>query len=1180
MSSDARYRFVPWVREGYQPSDGSGDDWSVGVTLPVEGTGSKGTETREASVDLSLYGPGEVTGIDLQQVVRTEPTSGTSDFPPNHFPLVELDDPTLPWLFTPETPDEQGKLRPWCCLLTVEKTEGVSLQTGTDAPAAILDVRDPASPGEHLPDLSQSWAWAHAQVVGLDEGASARDALTTDRSTKTLARLLSPRQLEPDTDYYACVVPTFEPGRLAGLGKQPYERDDDGTVVRSHGDAWDASSPPAQLRLPVYYHWEFSTGKAGDFESLVRRLEPSVLDGVGVRQVDAGDPGPSELESPGEVVTVEGALTSTTISTDTYSDSLKPALTNILDQASALAPESAVPGDSGDDRILGPPIYGQWPPATEDVPAEGDPPAWLRDCNVDPRYRVPAAYGTEVVQERQEALMAEAWNQVGDIREANRLLRHARLARTASQSIHNAMGDLSPAARLTLTEPAHGRLLNDATSETIAAAVEGSALPSAVLSPAFRRATRPGGPLSSRLGGVRRERIVEGINDGSITPGDDGDAPSGTQVIGDELAGQLCSAAREREDAVADWRLLGPTADQPITEAIDAVRKACREARERTETATQKVDEQATAELGVLREVLFPICGTGDWESELDALQAAVESEDQAAIRSAIDGVERWLTDARASHETLQEMATPGSELEEVLEESPGVTPAVGTLDSAVTTLWVRLILDGLFAHACTRGRTALDKHLGGDEDPPAVLAELSSLCSLLCGKLRRALSAAVWTGDVRRVRRVVATMQQVLAMAEARLARLRDPEEGPLATLGDACEDVEWYLDLFERRLADAPWDPAADAVGPRVCPRDSPTDSPPLDFQTTADAVQNATDPAVTIPDRIGGRLDGLPLDGRDEPLAQILAHPEFDEPMYGPLRDLSQDKLVPGVGEIPLDSVGVLETNPAFVESYMLGLSHEFARELRWREYPTDLRGTYFRQFWNPEGRDPPLSPEAKKDIGYVHRWDDAADLGGNYLAKMAAKTDGGPSGDAGARVVLVVRGAVFDRYPNTHVYAAKGVDAAEDAELERKPDLPNMDDGGGTVKHPIFRGRLDPDVTFFGFDLTEEEAKADPGWFFVIEEPPSGPSFGLDVGGSNDVPDADWTWEDLTWDDVTANGYVSAGRDSLTDAAPAPGDLPTNPAWSKNGAHMAEITWIRPFRAAIHADDMLPTNGGSQ
>ena len=42
--------------------------------------------------------------------------------------------------------------------------------------------------------------------------------------------------------------------------------------------------------------------------------------------------------------------------------------------------------------------------------------------------------------------------------------------------------------------------------------------------------------------------------------------------------------------------------------------------------------------------------------------------------------------------------------------------------------------------------------------------------------------------------------------------------------------------------------------------------------------------------------------------------------------------------------------METNQRFVEAYMVGLNYEFARKLLWREYPTDQRGSYFRQFWS--------------------------------------------------------------------------------------------------------------------------------------------------------------------------------------------------------------------------------------
>ena len=59
-------------------------------------------------------------------------------------------------------------------------------------------------------------------------------------------------------------------------------------------------------------------------------------------------------------------------------------------------------------------------------------------------------------------------------------------------------------------------------------------------------------------------------------------------------------------------------------------------------------------------------------------------------------------------------------------------------------------------------------------------------------------------------------------------------------------------------------------------------------------------------------------------------------------------------------------------------MVGLNHEFARELLWREYPTDQRGSTFRQFWDVRSffnagnaNDEDLK-EKLRDIPPLHRW----------------------------------------------------------------------------------------------------------------------------------------------------------------------------------------------------------------
>ena len=111
-------------------------------------------------------------------------------------------------------------------------------------------------------------------------------------------------------------------------------------------------------------------------------------------------------------------------------------------------------------------------------------------------------------------------------------------------------------------------------------------------------------------------------------------------------------------------------------------------------------------------------------------------------------------------------------------------------------------------------------------------------------------------------------------------------------------------------------------------------------------------ALDPVRTIDTKVSfevSRPERLNEDQKDT-LDPILAYPKFKRPMYSALRDIDQDLLLPGIENIPENTISLLQTNTVFLNSYMVGLNHEMARELLWREYPTDQRGTYFRQFWD--------------------------------------------------------------------------------------------------------------------------------------------------------------------------------------------------------------------------------------
>ncbi len=74
-------------------------------------------------------------------------------------------------------------------------------------------------PNAVLPDLKESWRWAHVHKLDI-EGVSAGQIANSIKLTpqKTVCRLLCPRKLKPQTKYHAFLVPVFKIGAEAAMG--------------------------------------------------------------------------------------------------------------------------------------------------------------------------------------------------------------------------------------------------------------------------------------------------------------------------------------------------------------------------------------------------------------------------------------------------------------------------------------------------------------------------------------------------------------------------------------------------------------------------------------------------------------------------------------------------------------------------------------------------------------------------------------------------------------------------------------------------------------------------------------------------------------------------------------------------------------------------------------------------
>ena len=1015
------YSFLPWLRRGLATQIARRDGESspdIHVRVPI---GLTLNANLSVTVPLALKGPGEVIALDRDDIARVYPAPNAFDVESNYFPLVEFEQPDLPWRYTPAREDTANRLRPSIALITLADDEiaGLTEESAEGLPPVLT-----VSSGAVLPDLSQSWAWAHVQIAGEDApdlDDAALHVLLSTRPERVVSRLLCPRRLNPNTFYRAFVVPAFERGRLGALGEEP------------QGDAlvpaWTSAS--SDIRLPVLFSWRFATGVAGDFEYLARQLEARPLpQGVGTRPIDVAAPGlglPPAADAP---MLLEGALMPPKFARASWTGAVpqqfRAALTTLLEAPLRRLTQPNQP------RIVGPPLYGRWHARRENLAPQ---PPWFSPLNIDPRNRVMSGIGTRVVQLLQRQLMASAWQQVAGVREANERLRFAQVARESAERIFvRHVVPHEPDVMLGLTGPLHAKVM--ASPTTIADRLRTSPVPPGALAPQLRRVSRPLGPLGRRLGLAEERqptRIVDKLNRGMLTVAAPPPLPDGAITPKDSV--------------------VKPAGDSPAQR--DALRRRAR---------TLRTTAIVLGVLAVLLFLIFLIVGTA-----VVAVIAAV----------ALGG--GALATVRAARGIEQRLAA----LERLDALGQG-TLTTQSLDAVPPQLTF----------------TPTETPLGGGSAPPATGSQVA--------------------------------------------------QERPSATrFRTAAKDAFGVLST-------APFEP-----GPLTS----------VSLAAFKGTLSVSLRPETTFAAALRGRLHLPPLVAQQpgsDPLEPVMAAPQFPQPMYQPLANLSQEWLLPGLERVPQNTTTLLETNQPVIEGYMVGLTHEMARELQWNEYPTDMRGTYFQQFWDVAGYAGTVPAEKLRDIKEIHTWQ-TTELGANSARDLPP---------AGRHLVLLVRGELLRRYPRTIVYAVKTV---------RTQGRRNL---GSDERHPLFRGTLEPDVVFFGFDLTADEVRGvdDPqstnqGWYFVLQEPPSEPRFGLDVPGGI-VGGVAASWSELSWghlagtaEDLDTLTHIDLNADlpdtrqiAQTGGAAWHASAGLGPAGA-TAAHLAYITLQQPMRVALHGSDMI-------
>jgi hypothetical protein len=1108
----ANYTFLPWLRHGIANKITAADldpsvklRASIKVDFALETTGISGAvNTEPFSKDIQLYGPGDIVGIDARAIIKTDPQNWITNFEPNYLPYIEFYDEDFPWRYTPASPNND-RLRPWITLVILKEGDFEEAKNIQGKTLSYITVKNAA---DKFPPAEQLWAWAHVHVskslmdsaqkiVENDNSkiSTAFQALINNNPDEASSRILCPVKLANNTAYHAFLIPSFETGRLAGLGLETLP-----VMPHATFSAWDKNGyagKPEPENFPVYFRWFFRTGEAGDFEYLVRLLKPNPIDKrVGRRDIDVQYPGSNidGIENPelGGILKLGGAL-KVPFKTMTAEDQAEvtkydswdrtnypqpfqkdlAAFINLADEYAVKTSEEANSSADLNDEIknnpdpmITPPLYGRWHSLTERLLTNRDGSNialnknWVHQLNLDPRWRVTAGYGTKVIQENQESYMEAAWKQVGEILEANRKLRLAQFARLVSLSwYHKQIEPLvktAPEKGLLFTAPVQKRVLHNGV--TVYHQMDKSLITKSVISPSMRKITRPGGRI-----------IKKSVFEAEATPAN------------------LISRINDGKVVIAPPKVISP----------------------------------------------------------------ALPTVDRVAVDMLPVNIPAWLLDLMK-----------------------------WVIIIIILLLLLLIFLAGLSAAAVS------------------LLAAITVGLVVFLVYLLRWSRIAKLAGSVSEENQTPESVDDLPKSSDFVISL---PGQGFTPTTGGAVDSVEAVK--YKAALKDSlTMLQTARGLG-KAEERDK------ININATVAAAYTALNPAVTIPKMV---FNGLFIPPRIKDLlvedfAEVMSYPEIDVPMYEPLKYISNEYFLPNLNFISRNTISLMETNQKFIEAYMIGLNHEFSRELLWREYPSDQRGSYFRQFWDvsgyfdAEGVDAETLKEKLKDIPPIHRWRKDSKLG-----EHDNREEGGANED---EVVLVIRGDLLKKYPNAVIYAQKARWVLDsDGKINNKVERELIDLPGGEaekpprakLKTPLYEARVEPDIYFFGFDLTVEEALGGtgespsdinkPGWFFCIKERPGESRFGLDIDQDGEKPEV---WNDLAWNDVLppdapAGSFIPVGDATLEqnlNANPLDSDDSEkidqrnddmNVSWKKdmNAADVAYILYQVPVLMAVHAGEMLP------
>ncbi|MBQ8022578.1 MAG: hypothetical protein IJ255_07845 [Bacteroidales bacterium] len=1223
MKTDQTY-FFPWVRKGLANSIPEADVFGnvadndalakmrAVLTIhtqykayPTEEGGEEKTLIDEK--EIGLYGPADVSSVNPAAILKRRPEAGSKDFPVQYFPYVEFREPDLPWRYTPAQRTE-NRLTPWLALLCFRSDRVALYKDGKGLP--VITFR--GDKGEYeaaFPRMDVLWKTAHAQ--GPEEKIPTISRLICLRGADPETGVIPP--MDEETEYIACLVPTYETGRLRGLGVDPEKL----ASLTAQTPAWvDYETQKGKERgmeFPVYYSWTFTTG--GDsFEDLVKNLKVTTSGQTGVL-VDVTRMGngfdydvlkctkarPSII-APGATrppqASDEDPFPNTKAAESKLEENLRKLLgcnPVFLEDAQAIGqkpetPDGGVFADPNDDPCVVPPVYGARHVLATSLKEKDH--AWISDLNLDIHYRIAAGLGRKVIIENQEVLMDRAWKQVEAVQALNMELYRRLLSMGANKSLKGkTVGEYGEGnqylaslmfylSSMKEAADAHGKDLS------LASVLARRDVPTAFATATFHRMADR---VARVVDGLSTKSVLQNILEYQTYRFPDHTIQGGTSIqdlrdysevafrsifqeildkylwahfntrvdyvpgvssanerilhdiaiiylpkwkvnYGGSLYLEYPSAGSTRHGSVGDqfWvdysRIhVSPTSpvmwlyqyiqqnrysvsvadnphrdDEMLKDFFDnalhlhdckgyvfdysrmesrkmAVGDDCLELYTSCHNEgdvlvlenSVKIIPNLVALPGDQYERLFgktlftqlTDSGNGYFFTNLDALKRRKEEGD--------DQVDFWFHTLVGYQKSNVSGTMPVSKWTEMSFQGMGGVPTYSK--DSYTGDYMDMI--GSFGHL--------------NDIPPKKREEYEHYRDLASEYMRTSPSFIMI--DASKLPQM--DLQRFNSMDEYRefLKAGSQDELFPYMHMWNQFNDLVAQLERdYPPQAEQQPEADPDDAGKLKAYMEEDPA------YEEALEVVKNYYE-TFYADDAVGNRLREKYIDDLLRSKYPVLAYPIFPEPAYYYLRKFSEEMIVPGAGKLPQDSVSVFQANPAFVESYLAGMNTEMARELLWREYPTDQRGSYFRKFWDSESSKENIRKDEFFDIKPMHTW--SGSLGGNMA-----------EGKTGL-VIFVLKGRLMRLYPTTRIYLWR---AACDAKTKKLDYDPSARDGDGILR-PVMETFLNEDTLLVGFkadfyDILGNPAQKDYGYFLAFQEDVEDLDFTVEKENDLDHPDA--------------------------------------------------------------------------